>query len=299
MFLDTFTERISGYTTHVRGHPPGITLVAWSLERVGLGGPWPLAALFILGGALAAPAALTAVRETAGEPSALRAAPFLVLAPAAIWVATSADALFAGISAWAAALIVLATGRTDGRGDLMALAGGVLFGVALNLSYGVLLVWTVPAVVAVARRRPRPLLIGAAGAVAVVGVVALSGFWWVEGLLATRAEYLGGVSRFRPYGYFLVANLAAVGIATGPAVPAALARLRRPGLWLLVAAGLVAVLVADLSGLSKGEVERIWLPFVPWLLVATAALPPSRARAWLAAQATVALVVELLLRTTW
>ena len=55
--------------------------------------------------------------------------------------------------------------------------------------------------------------------------------------------------------------------------PRAAARARRSGCW--SAAALAAVAVADLSGLSKGEVERIWLPFVPWVLLATAALTPA------------------------
>ena len=35
---------------------------------------------------------------------------------------------------------------------------------------------------------------------------------------------------------------------------------------------LAVVALADLSGMSKAEVERIWLPFVPWAVLATAAL---------------------------
>jgi methylthioxylose transferase len=297
VFLDTFTERVDRYTTHVRGHPPGITLLAWSLERAGLGGPWPLAALFVAGGSLAAPAALAALGETAGREAARRAAPFVALAPASIWIATSGDALFAGVSAWAAALVVVATGRSGRRADGTALAGGVLFGLALNLSYGVLLVAAVPVVVASARRTVRPVMVAAGAALAVLGLVALAGFWWVDGLLATRAEYLQGVNLFRPYGYFLVANLASLALATGPALAAALISLRDRGVWLLVAGGLVAVALADLSGLSKAETERIWLPFMPWLLVAAAVLP--HRRRWLAAQMGLGLGLELLLRVPW
>ena len=39
------------------------------------------------------------------------------------------------------------------------------------------------------------------------------------------------------------------------------------------------VAAADLSRMSKAEVERIWLPFVPWLLIATAFLPAALAAA--------------------
>lgn len=67
----------------------------------------------------------------------------------------------------------------------------------------------------------------------------------------------------------------------------------------LVAAGSAAVLLADLSGLSKAEVERIGLPFGSWLVVACALLPRRRMRGWLAAQAVLALAVNHLLITVW
>ena len=51
--------------------------------------------------------------------------------------------------------------------------------------------------------------------------------------------------------------------------------------------------------MSKAEVERIWLPFVPWLLLATAALPPGWRRAGLALQVAAALVVQHLVYTSW
>ena len=79
----------------------------------------------------------------------------------------------------------------------------------------------------------------------------------------------------------------------GPAVIAGLT-VRPTGRWrLLVVPALAAVAVADLSGLSKGEVERIWLPFMPWITLAVVACcrgasgrGPGR---WLAAQAGLAI----------
>jgi hypothetical protein len=61
----------------------------------------------------------------------------------------------------------------------------------------------------------------------------------------------------------------------------------------------VAILAADLSGLGKAEVERVWLPYEIWLLAATAWLPTSQRRGWLAVQAIVALGVNHLLLTNW
>ncbi len=311
-FLADFTDRVDEFSTHVRSHPPGMVLTLWSLDRVGLGGQGWAAALMIAGGAAAIPAVLVAVREVAGESNARRAAPFLVVAPAAIWVATSADAFYAGVSAWAVTLVVLATGRPRARSDAYAFAGGLLFGGALMLSYGLMLVALIPATVAVARRRFRPVAVAVVGAALVLGAFWLAGFSYLDGLSTTRAEYAESVASTRPYSYFVLANLAALAIATGPATAVALSRLRDGRLWLLVGGALAAVVLADVSGLSKGEVERIWLPLTVWILAAGAALGgagyepgaavepgPVRTRGWLGLQAGVALLVQVGIRTRW
>jgi hypothetical protein len=112
-------------------------------------------------------------------------------------------------------------------------------------------------------------------------------------------EYAESVARFRPYAYFLVANLAAFALVLGPAGVAGLARLRRRSTWVLVGGALVAVALADLSGMSKAEVERIWLPFVPWVLLATSALPRGAARGWLGANVGTALALEVAVTQPW
>ena len=68
---------------------------------------------------------------------------------------------------------------------------------------------------------------------------------------------------------------------------------------MLVAAAATAVVLADLSRMSKGEVERIWLPFVPWLLLSAVALPERWRRPALALQLVTALLVQHLLYTSW
>ncbi len=60
-----------------------------------------------------------------------------------------------------------------------------------------------------------------------------------------------------------------------------------------------AVLAADLSGLSKAEVERIWLPFAIWLPAAASLLPEQDRRWWLWVQAGTALVVNHFVVTSW
>ena len=98
-------------------------------------------------------------------------------------------------------------------------------------------------------------------------------------------------------------NAAALAIACGPAVVVGLVALRDHRLWRVVGGALAAVALAALIGLSKGEVERIWLPFTVWLLAAGAVAVqrwgPSSLRWWLGAQVAVALAVQTIFRTGW
>jgi len=297
-FLQTFTDTLPSYATHVQGHPPGGVLLLWALDGAGLGGAAAAAALAVACGAITAPAALVAVRALAGEAQARAVAPFLAFTPAAVWMATSFDALYAGVSAVGIALVALAcTEQRRRHAALLALTAGLVLGVALQLSYGVATLGAVVIAVALGRRRPAVVALTGAAVALVLGAFLAARFNWLEGLQVTREQYLAGVSRRRPYAEFLVISLAAFALAVGPAAAAGLARLRDRGIWLLAGGTLAALLAADLSGMSKGETERIWLPFVPWLLVATAAL--ARSRSWLAAQVGLALALQLGLRSPW
>ncbi len=130
----------------------------------------------------------------------------------------------------------------------------------------------------------------------------LWGYSWLDGLSSTKDVYDRNLARVRPYSYFVVANLAAFAVAVGPATAVALARLRHRGTWLLVGGGLGAVLLADISGLSLAETERIWQPFMPLVLVAGGILAlgaHDRARAWLAVQAVATIALVTFLRSPW
>lgn len=339
-FLAGFTAALADHPVHVQGHPPGPVLLAWGLDRLGLGGAGWLAALAIGAWGLAAAAVLVAARHVADEGAARRAAPALVVLPAAVWAGTSLDALFAGLTAAAGALAALAAVRWSPR---LAAMAGLTAGVALLCTYGAALA-LIPPVVAgaalVARRAgdratrppgPGTLALAAlAGVAAALMGAAVAGFWWFDGLAATRRAYWSGIGAIRPAGYTTLAgNPAALALATGPAVAAGLATLTSrvwaplrpagavaasapataptPGRaartpagiarspLLLPGAALAAVALADLSQLSRGEVERIWLPFVPWLALAA----PGHRRAWLVAQVAVAVVLESTLRSPW
>ncbi|MEU1401742.1 hypothetical protein ABZ471_05125 [Streptomyces sp. NPDC005728] len=312
--LRDFTHHIVSGTpapwpAHVAGHPPASTLTFVLLDRIGLrGGGW--AGMWcIVVGATACAAVLVAVRALADETLARRAAPFLVLAPAAVWLGASADAYFAAVAAWAVALLALAVTR---RSLLWAAASGLLFGLTCYLSYGLTLVALVAAAVLLlgrdgVRERPALLLALLAGLAVVPLAFTLAGFnWWTAyHLLVTR--YYQGVGGIRPYDYWVWANLACTVLITGLATAAGLRRTAttlahradpaRVRLAVLVCAALLALLIADLSGMSKAETERIWLPFAMWLLPACAYL--SHPRAWLTAQAVLALLLNHLLLTGW
>ncbi|MCL8010875.1 hypothetical protein [Streptomyces sp. AS02] len=326
--LRDFTHHIllespDNWPAHVAGHPPAATLTFVLLDRIGLrGGGWA-GVWCIAVGATACVAVLVALRALAGESLARRAAPFLVLAPAAVWMGTSADAYFAAVAAWAVALLALAvTGRSltgvppleRSREWGRAAAAGLLFGLTCYLSYGLTLVALIGAAVLLLGRRrvrARPMLLAAllAGLAVVPAAFTLAGFDWWEAYRLLVTRYHQGAGGTRPYGYWVWANLACAVLITGLATAPGLRRtgavlLRRRTeplghvrLALLVSAALLALLVADLSGMSKAETERIWLPFAVWLLPACAFL--TRPRAWLAAQAVLALLINHLLRTGW
>ncbi len=299
-FVRTFTDRIGDYAVHTRGHPPGFVILASSLDVVGLGSAGAIAALCVLGGASATAAAAVVVRVVSSEEIARRAIPFLALAPAAIWMATSADSLYLGIATWGLALLALASARRRVAAGTFAGAGGALLAVGLHFSYGIAPLGLLAVALLVRRRDGRVLRLvaGAGGVAAVTAVFAAAGFRWWEGLAATREQWALGVGPDRPQAYFLVANLAALAAAVGPAAVTGLTRLRaHRGLALLVLGATAAVTVANLSGLSRGEVERIWLPFTPWLVAAAAAL--DRRRGWLGVQVLTALALQTALVSKW
>jgi hypothetical protein len=301
------TDQAVFWTTHVGAHPPGAFLVFVLLGRIGLGGGGPAGLVMILIGSSAGTAVAVTARALGAEATARAALPYLVVFPGAVWVGVSADGMFAGVLAWGVALLALgATGRGR-RADVAALAGGLLLGYTAFLSYGLVLGLPLAIVVIVRTRRWRAAALALAAAVAVAGAFTAAGFWWLTGYHDLGIIYAASAARFRPYGYFVWADLAAFACATGPAVVAGLGRLGRSlaaprterVTAALVLAAVTAVAVADVSGLSKGEVERIWLPFGIWVALACAQLPARHARGWLIAQATLALVINSLLLTVW
>ena len=309
--LRTFSSRILDYQpnswiTHVSGHPPGALLTFVWLDRIGLGGGGWAGAFCLLVGSSAAIAVIVAVRAVSDEPTARMAAPFVAVAPTAIWIAVSADAYFAGVATWGIALLALAASRTVRWPIPVAAAAGLLLGWAIFLNYGLPLMGLLALAVLIAVLNRRAALAALAAAVAVVVAFAVAGFRWFDGYSLVQQRYWQGIAMNRPFQYWGWANLASVACAIGLGSVAGLGRVfavdairRRSGLHLLVLAALAAILCADLSMLSKAETERIWLPFMVWLTTAPALLPQSTQRWWLAANVVGALAINHFILTNW
>jgi hypothetical protein len=299
------------WPVHVAGHPPGALLFFVLLARIGLGSGLAAGWVVLLIAATTPVAVLITMRTLGAEQAARAAAPFLVVCPAAVWSAVSADAMFAAFAAWGLCLLALgAIAASAARTVAFSLGAGVFLGWCVMLSYGLPLVGVLAVAVLVGVRRVSPLPWAAAAAMAVVLAFAVAGFSWWEAFPVLRTRYWDGIAGIRPAGYWLWGDLAALCFSAGPAVGAAVAAAveraarRQPAepvrpVVLLALAAVACIAIADASLMSKAETERIWLPFVPWLLLGTALIAPRRRRVVLAAQATVALLVQSLLFTRW
>jgi hypothetical protein len=313
--LQVFVSRIpfdapGHWPVHVAGHPPGALLFFVALVRLGLGGDYAAGLVVTLLAATTSLGVLVALRALGHEPLARRAAPFLVLSPAAVFAAVSADAVFGVATTWG--LAALALGATRARrapGAAWSVLAGLLLGCAVMMSYGLPLVGLVALAVLATARRWWPLPVAAASALVVVLAFVPFGFAWWEAYPVLADRYWQGLAKERPAAYWTWADLAALLLSGGPALGAGVAgllavrrRLRDPStrvVALLAGSALLAVLAADASQMSKAEVERIWLPFVPWLTLSLVLVPPRLRRPMLAVQVLSALLVQHLVHTSW
>ncbi len=290
----------------IAGDPPGALLTFFGLDRIGLGGPWWAGALCVLVGSSSAAAVLIALRALGDEGMGRRAAPFLAVAPLAVWVGVSADGYFAGVAAWGLALLTLSAAKATRHSGAVAVMAGILLGWSFYLDYGIALLVVPALAILFATRNFRPLIGAAVGAVVVAGVFTVQGFWWFDGLALVRRRYLAGIAMARPFAYWAWGNLAALTCAIG--IPAAVglrrafdpsALRRRSGVQLLLVSFVAVIVIADVTQLSKAETERIWLPFAVWLVAAPALLPQRSHRLCLAVQAAGAILINSLLLTNW
>lgn len=309
--LTGYVDRIprshpDNWPIHLAGHPPGAVLFHVALVRIGLGGDLASALVVVVIAASVPVATMTPLRVLGAERLARLAAPFLVLSPAAVFLAVSADAVLTALAAWG--LAALAWSATASRRAGL-LGGGVLAGLLLGWcvmsSYGLPLLGLLALTVLHLARSWWPLPVAALTALGVVLTFAALGFAWWEAYPVLVDRYWDGIAATRPAAYWMWGNLGALLVSGGPllgaGVAAAATRNRgqaRTVAWLAGAAA-VTIVVADLSRMSKAEVERIWLPFVPWLTLSLALLPGGWRRWGLALQVTTAVLVQHLVYTSW
>jgi hypothetical protein len=322
--LRTYVDRIpldspDNLPVHLAGHPPGAVLMFVALVRLGLES-YLAVGLVVVAVAATVPAAVAVTLDRLGAREAARTVlPFLVLGPAAVLMAVSADAVFAATAAWGmAALAAAGTASRPGSRWGSAVVAGLLLGWCLMESYGLVLLALLAVAVLLAspgtlRRRLATGAVSASVALTVVLAFAPLGFAWWEAYPVLHERYWAGLADRRPGWYWVFGNLGALLLCAGPMLAAGLGvgaarlpRLRRfrlrdraDAVGALVLAGVATVAAADLSLMSKAEVERIWLPFVPWLLLSVTWLPLRWRRWGLPAQGVAALLLAHLVRTVW
>lgn len=303
-------DSVDNWPVHIAGHPPGALLFFVVLVRLGLGSGLAAGFVVIVIAATTPVAVILTVRRLGAETLARSAAPFLVMGPAAIWMAVSADAVFGAVAAWGLCCLAFAATATSRRAIAAWGAGaGLLLGYCVMLSYGLPLLGILALGILLVAREWRPLPWAIAAAVLVVLAFAVAGFRWWEAYPVLVERYWDGIASRRPSTYWVWGNIAALVFSAGPLLGASVVAavrdsrpvrtvLQRPVVILTLAA-VATIVLADLSGMSKAEVERIWLPFVPWLLLGAGLLGTRSRRIGLAVQVVFALLVQHLLFTGW
>ena len=325
VFLRTFTHFLvfggdvngdNAWTTHVAAHPPLATLLFWALQRIGLGGGFWAGLACIVVSSAAVVGLPMAVRELGAPDAARRLVPFAALLPGAVWMAVSADGLFAGVAI--SGLGLVCRGARRGRPG-SSLAGGLLLGAAIYLNYGLVLFGLAVLFAFVRTVRSRgfravrlPWATALAGVVVVAAAHFALGFNWFTGLAQLRIRYYQQTASDRPFSYFVWSDFAAWLIAWSPllaygavrALGVLVADRRAPSsqdrvvAWLALS-GVAAALLADLSALSKAETERIWLTFGVLAYTGLALLRGRWAALALVLCAGWAIMVNSLLDTGW
>lgn len=311
-FLKEFVPAAAQQTPEARQHPPGGVLLLWALGRAGVHDAVVLGLILTAVGALSVPLVTVAMRSLCHEPAARRLVPLIVLAPYALWLAVSMDAVVLTLGAAFLCCAVLASEhhRTGLSAGAWAIGAGLLLGVAALFSYNVpWLAWSVILVYFVRRRAMLNVVSGAASLVP-IWLAAAAGFGWTSGLSAAQSYFSGYIGPYRNWLLWAVLDVILLVIAAGPGLSTAARKIRRTPGWPFLVGAVLAVGFAIVSGLARGEVERAFLPFYPWLLVPAVApdvrppapgLPASAPTPLLTLGLGVAtaVVLEAVLRSPW
>ena len=301
-FLDRHAEllpELRRVGKHAATHPPGPVLyyrgllaLCASARNAALAGGL---LILLLSAAAAIPIAALARLAGADEPAALRTAVLWNLLPGPALMSPQFDQALALPVAAAAALAASAivVGPRSKRGLLLAVAAGLLAGLSLYVSYGAMAFLpfaALPAIVLVVEERQRLRRAAETGVLVLAGVSAVVGLTMALGHEPLRAARIAlaihreTFTRPRSYGLWLgfdaldyglflgvpVAVLAVLGLARS--LTALVRGQGRPLDRMRVTAAALFVLLV-LSGTTRGEVGRIWIPLMPVVLVAALARP--------------------------
>jgi len=270
--------------------------------------------LMLLGMAAAWPISAMATRIGGNPLAGARAGTLWTLVPgAALFVPQFDQALALPVAATAALLLAAAEAPRGGARTARSIAAGLTAGVALFFSYGSAAFLAIAGVAVLARvgLTRRSLTAAAVACVATVAVFFAPVLLGHEPLAAARtalAIHREAYTSARRYWLWLPFNLLDLTLFAGPpAVALLLARCRESRFAQALAAGIGLLL---LSGATRGEVGRLWIPVMTLLLVAAVTRPagdrtsppagdgsPSRAEALLLAALLAAL--DCVLRIRW
>ncbi len=304
-YLKSFTTRNAEHTIATRGHPPAPVLFLWLLQRAGITEHFGFAMVVTIIGAMAAPLVLAAIRDASGETAARHFAPVIILAPYAVWLAVSMDAVVLTIAAAMTVAGLKATRHKGWQAALWALGAGLLLGVAALFSYAA--AWLGLSIVGIyfARRRAALNVFSGIGALVPVMGASLLGFTWTDGLLAAYEDFATHIEPDRSALWWGLISMCALLIAAGPPLFASIRKLRNTPGWPFLLGGAAAVVFSVLAGLARGGIEHAWLPYFPWLTIAVIAPeiqggePAPPPLLLVAAGALTAIVIEAVLLTPW
>jgi hypothetical protein len=276
-FLREFPARLPDLPSHATGHPAGAMVLYALVARV-----WPgltAAALATVAlGSLGAVAAGGLARDELGERGGRLSLAVWVVAPGVVlYLATSADAVFAAVLGGAALAAHRGLVR---RSAAWTAAGGVLLWAASMLTYAAVLLLVFLGVRAAGQLRTDSAWVLRWAALTSAVVVSLAvGLWLASGydvaaaVLAVRGAYQAAPgSAGRSLVHWLPGDLLAFGGMLGVPLLAALAArtvaVVRERAWTSLDAAALATLLAAASwGFTKGEVERIFQFLVALVLV--------------------------------
>jgi hypothetical protein len=293
-YLGHFARLVPSLPLHAAGNPPG-PLIA--LHLLGITTPGALAALCIAVGALTAPLAYDLGRTLGNDARGRMAGLLTAFTPALLlFGVTSADYAFATLAMCVACLLTR-------EGFAPRLRGAAAAAFASMFSWLLLAIPVWAALLALRRHGIRSALVCAAmSAIAIlivnVALALTTGYDPVATLRATDAVYRRTTAA-RPYAYWLFGSPVAWSVLLGlPTAALALRALAQADPAAIALAGVI--LGSSILGFTKGETERIWLPYAPIACVAAAAvLPRKRLTLILLALTAQAVLFELAFNTIW